>query len=239
MIEKRSYDIIAENAITWRLKLNQRKISYWHCLQNAAKAELYNDWLTESPDYLPLKYRPKINESDSDFLLQMKSEEAHQKYIDDIDLMYEYSYQHEEKILEIEADVKTVIEEWTASEEEISCIQQIWTAEVKKNEKIFQQLWKKRLDFLLKKKREEEEEDDTRFINEEQEKEIKKRSNLKRNRFKIRWKNNRSPARRSQEDSRRQPPSRRGTPDFPGRNHDNWRLDCTTNEIAPLQADQT
>ena len=198
MIEKRSHDIIAENAITWRLKLNQRKISYWHCLQNAAKAELYNDWLTESPDYLPLKYRPKINESDSDFLLQMKSEEAHQKYIDDIDLMYEYSYQHEEKILEIEADVKTVIEEWTASEEEISCIQQIWTAEVKKNEKISQQLWKRRLDFLLKKKREEEEHDDTRFINEEQEKEIKKRSHLKRNRFKIRWKNNRSPARRSQ-----------------------------------------
>lgn len=239
MIEKRSHDIIAENAITWRLKLNQRKISYWHCLQNAAKAELYNDWLTESPDYLPLKYRPKINESDSDFLLQMKSEEAHQKYINDIDLMYEYSYQHEEKILEIEDDVKTVIEEWTTSEEEISCIQQIWTAEVKKNEKISQQLWKKRLDFLLKKKREEEEQDDTRFINEEQEKEIKRRSHLKRNRFKIRWKSNRPPARRSQEDSRRQPQSRRGTPDSPGRNHDNWRLDCTTSEIATLQADQT
>ena len=120
-----------------------------------------------------------LNESDSDFLIQMKSEEAHQKYIDDIDLMYEYSYQHEEKILEIEADVKTMIEEWTASEEEISCIWQIWMAEVKKNEKISQQLWKNRLDFLLKKKREEEEQDDTRFINEEQEKEIKKRSHLK------------------------------------------------------------
>ena len=133
-----------------------------------------------------------------------------------------------------------MIEEWTASEEEISCIQQIWTAEVKKNEKISQQLWKKRLDFLLKKKREEGEQDDTRFINEQQEKEIKKRSHLKRNRFKFGWKNNRSPARRSQEGSRRQPSLQRGTPDFPGRNHDNWRLDCTyTNEIATLQADQT
>ena len=58
----------------------------------------------------------------------MKSEEAHQKYLNDIDLMYEYSYQHEEKIFEIEADLKNVIDEWTLSEEENICIQNIWTA---------------------------------------------------------------------------------------------------------------
>ena len=239
-IEKRCHEIIAENAITWKLKLNQRKISYWHCLQDSAKAEQYNNWLTESPDYLPLKYRPKINETDSDFLLQMKSEKAHQKYINDLDLIYEYLYQHEEKIPEIEADVKTVIEEWTLGEEENSCIQDIWTAEVKKNEKISQQLWKKRSDFLLKKKREEEERADTRFIDEEKEKEITKKSHLKRNRFKIRWKNKRSPARKSQDDSRRQLQSRRRTPRFSDTstsNHDNWRLDCTTN--TTLKADQT
>ena len=92
----------------------------------------------------------------------------------------------------------------------------------------------------MKKKREEEERDDTRFIDEEKEKEITKKSHLKRNRFKIRWKKKRSPARRSQDDSRRQLQSRRRTPEFSGRstsNHDNWRLDCTTN--TTLKADQT
>ena len=67
MIEKKCYQIIEENAIIWKERMNQRKIVHWHCLQNAAKAQLYNDWVTESPDYLPLKYRPKINENDSDF----------------------------------------------------------------------------------------------------------------------------------------------------------------------------
>ena len=56
-------------------------------------------------------------------------------------------------MLQIEADIKTVIDEPILSEEENICIQDIWTAEVKKNDKISQQLWRKRLEFLLKKKK--------------------------------------------------------------------------------------
>ena len=185
-IEKKCKQIIAENSIIWKKRMNQRKISYWHCLQNALKAELYKDWQTNSPDYLPLKYRPKVNATDSDLILLMKSEEAEQKYADEIDTMLHYSHQHEERVLEIDEEVKTDIDGWSFSEEEQSCLLDLWTAEARKNETISQHLWDKRLDFLTKKKIEEEEMQNVRFINEEQEIMIQKRSYLKRNRFKIR-----------------------------------------------------
>ena len=147
-IEKKCKQIIAENSIIWKKRMNQRKISYWHCLQNASKAELYKDWQTNSPDYLPLKYRPKVNATDSDLILLMKSEEAEQKYADEIDTMLHYSHQHEERVLEIDEEVKTDIDGWSFSEEEQSCLLDLWTAETRKNEIISQHLWDKSLDFL-------------------------------------------------------------------------------------------
>ena len=149
-------------------------------------------------------------------------------------LMYQYSHQHEEKILEIEAEIKATIGEWTESEEENSCIQDLWTAEAKKNEQISLQLWYKRLDFLVKMKQEEEETDNIRFINDEQEEEMKKRSYLKKNRFKIRRKFNRPTA--ISHDDKRQEGQRRKSQMYSDRStpgyHDNWRLGlmCSTED---------
>ena len=202
--------------------MNQRKISYWHCLQNASKAELYKDWQTNSPDYLPLKYRPKVNATDSDLILLLKSEEAEQKYADEIDIMRHYSRQHEERVLEIDEEIKTDIDGWSFSEEEQSCLLELWSAETRKNEIISQQLWDKRLDFLTKKKKEEEEMQNVRFIDEEQEVMMQKRSYLKRNRFKIRNNKNRQTISRHHDLQDRRDDQSRGAR-IAHSYHDNWR----------------
>ncbi|MCP4458234.1 MAG: hypothetical protein GY816_09465 [Cytophagales bacterium] len=229
IIKEECRKVIAANIIVWKEKMNERKISFWHYLQNAAKAELYEMWLLDSPDYLPLKYRPKINEKDSDMLLQMKSEEAQQKYTDDIDLMCEYSQQHEERVQKIDSEIKNLINEWTFSEEENSGILEIWAAEVKNNEQISYQLWNKRSNFLLKKKREEEENDSTRFIDDKKETEMKRMSYLKKNRFKMRKKHaNPFPEKahlyhEEIEWTRLTAAYRDNSTGY----HDNWRQDCT------------
>ena len=215
-----------ENLIIWKEKMNRRKIRYWHCLQNAAKAQLYESWLEESPNYLPLKYRPKINENDSELLLTMKSEEAQRKYEEDIDLMYHYSNHHEEEVLKIESEMTALIDGWTESETHKSGTLEIWRKETLQNEKISKQLWDKRRHFLEKKKLEEEREEDTRFVNEEQAKAIEERSYLKRNRFKISRRRGRPTMNTGyQRKTRWDNNPVHSTENF-GRNHDNWRSMC-------------
>ena len=157
----------------------------------------------------------------------MKSEEVQQKYHDDIDLMHQYSHEHEENMWQIEEEMKATIQEWTESEEEIACIQDLWTTEARKNEKISLQLWYKRLEFLAKKKKEEEETENIRFINDEQEEDMKKKSYLKRNRFRVR-RNYRRPATRSSNNDKGQVVQVRRSRLYSDRHtqryHDNWRL---------------
>ena len=65
-----------ENSVKWKDIMNRRKKSYWHCLQNFKKADLYSNWVQDSPSYLPLKYRVKVNSSDSETATQHKIEAA-------------------------------------------------------------------------------------------------------------------------------------------------------------------
>ena len=180
--------IIEDNSLVWNRKINKRKIDFWHCLQNGAKAELYDEWLTESPNYLPLKYRPKINENDTEILLEIKSNQAQEKYVQDIKLMQHYSKQHEVKVRNNDSEMAELVEEWTDSEKHRRGIIKIWEEKCRQNAQYSQQLWTKRSEFLQKKKMEDENDNAFRFVTEEQETLIKERSLMKRSRFKIRRK---------------------------------------------------
>ena len=78
------------NSVFWSDTLNKRKKSYCKCLQNERKSKLYEKWIEDYPQYLPLKYRPRLNPSDSPVLVQQKLASSRQKYVDDIDLMKRY-----------------------------------------------------------------------------------------------------------------------------------------------------
>ena len=46
-------------SLQWTQSMNQRKKSYSNFVKNYRKAQLYKDWIESSPDFLPLKYKPK------------------------------------------------------------------------------------------------------------------------------------------------------------------------------------
>ena len=149
--------LIQGHEITWKRLINNRAISYWHGLQNYEKARLYQEWIEFCPDYLPLKYRPRVNESDNELAISQKLAAAMTRYQDDIALMTTYSVQHEDKVEEYELEAKALIEEMAEGQEDIvSALTDIWRDQCAINMAKSRQLWQKREDFLNKKKFEEE-----------------------------------------------------------------------------------
>ena len=116
----------------------------------------------------------------------MKSKQARIKYSEDIQLMRQYSDQHGKKTLTIDNEMDSTIGSWTNSEEHKKRLQVIWEEECRQNAQLSQQLWLRRETFLRSKKKEGEEKENANFITETEETIIKRRSNMKRNRFKIR-----------------------------------------------------
>ena len=157
MTEKMCEQLIQGHEISWTRLVNNRAISYWHGLQNYEKARLYREWIEFCPDYLPLKYRPRVNESDNELAIDQKLAAAMTRYQDDIALMTTYSEQHEEKVEEYEREAETLIEEMAEGQEDIvSALTDIWRDRCAINMAKSRQLWQKREDFLNKKKFEEE-----------------------------------------------------------------------------------
>ena len=96
-----------DNQILWSDTMNARKRSFWKYMQNKSKEELYRSWIQESPEYLPLKYRPRVNPTDDEKVIQQKITSSRQKYAEDITLMASYAEGHAQKT----ASLDTVIAE--------------------------------------------------------------------------------------------------------------------------------
>ena len=164
-----------ENSVKWRDIMNRRKKSYWHCLQNFKKADLYSNWVQESPSYLPLKYRVKVNSSDSETATQHKIEAAKSRYRGDIELMYQYSSEHEENANNADECAHTLIHDMTKSETHRTILRNYWEEEVVMNENISTQIWEKRHNFLVSRKNDEEQEKGHLFLADNQLKKVERR----------------------------------------------------------------
>ena len=168
------------NSVIWKETMNERKKSFWHGTQNFGKAKLYTGWIEDSPEYLPLKYRPKVNTSDSQITIDQKVILAKIKYRDEIKLLYQYSEDHDLKVLEVDSHMNEIIENITSSELHRNVLLQMWAEETEINENISRQLWTKRLEFLKRKKEEEEASGTSRTIDENSQiPQIKKRDKFK------------------------------------------------------------
>ena len=157
--------------------MSARKIGYWHCIQNFSKAQLYDEWCKSCPEFLPLKYRPKINPTDPPMVLEKKIEEAATRYRDDIELMYQYALDHEYKVNETDSYMTQAIQDMTDSEACQSHLQNMWREEAAANEQLSRDLWDKRKKFLETKKAEEEEQNNYQTVQQ-----IKPRFNKTKNR---------------------------------------------------------
>ena len=103
--------------VVWKEAMNARKTGFWHSLQNYEKAQLYTEWIDNSPEYLPLKYRPKVNASDGHLAVEQKVNTAKAKYRDDISLMMHHSDNHDEIVKSVDVQIQEVIIAITESED--------------------------------------------------------------------------------------------------------------------------
>ena len=136
--------------------MNKRKQACWNAIHNSEKADLYEEWINKSPNFIPLKYRPKKHENELPEITTRRISEAKFKYKNDVDNMRTYAQRHLDKLIEMDEKMARIIEHSSTSEEETSLMDKWWANDVQKNFTISLQLWQKRKKFLERKKNEEE-----------------------------------------------------------------------------------
>ena len=134
--------------------MNQRKKSYSNFVKNYRKAQLYKDWMESSPDFLPLKFKPKRVPGEIPSYTNAKIAEAKQRYYNDVNLMLEYSKIHQARAKATDKSMLELIKNSCENEDEISTLSQIWKDETTENEMRAAQAWLKTERFLTKKKHE-------------------------------------------------------------------------------------
>ena len=141
-------------ALQWTQCLNQRKKFYNNFVKNYRKAHLYSDWMESSPDFLPLKYKPKRVPGEISSYTDAKIAEARQRYKNDVNLMLEYSQIHQARVTTIDKTMHQLIESTCRNEEEASTLTHIWKDETSEQEMRAAQTWLKTERFLSRKKHE-------------------------------------------------------------------------------------
>lgn len=147
--------------LKWDDALKNRDKFYRNFIKNEKKSELYKDWTTNSPEYLPLKYRPKRIPGETPTFTEARINEAKLKYTNDCTLMKEYASTHKERFLKHDDEMKTEFRQLSENEDQYSMLIEQWTRETKKNESRAHQLWSRNETFLKKKKHEDEQSSNT------------------------------------------------------------------------------
>ena len=142
--------------LQWTQSLNDRKKFYRNFVKNYRKSTLYKQWIQESPDFIPLKYKPKRIPGEIPTLTAAKIEEAKRRYKNDVDAMTEYSKIHQARVTKIDSEMKQLISQSCEDEEQATTLQEMWREETLEQEDMAAQLWLKTERFLNKKKHDDE-----------------------------------------------------------------------------------
>ena len=151
--------------LTWSDNLRQRSKAFANFIKSKEKAELYENWLTESPDYLPLKFRPKTIAGNNTTIADLRMKEAKSAYKSEVQILRTYALTHENRVHEIDQQMKLAIEDIAEiTENDKSALLEWWKKETSEKEDLDRQRWQKRAAFLTKKKQEAEENSVTMFV---------------------------------------------------------------------------
>ena len=133
--------------------LNERKKFYSNFVKNHNKARLYREWMESSPEFLPLKYKPKRIPGEIPSHTKAKVSEAKHRYKNDVNLMMEYSRIHQARVVAADKKMHQLIIDSCKNEEELAAaLAQIWADETSEQEMRAVQGWTKIERFLNKKK---------------------------------------------------------------------------------------
>lgn len=131
----------------WNDSLQKRKMTYYNKLQNEEKANIFEEYLAKDPPYIPdiCKEKDVVGQTSEEWL-KMKKEKEISNTKHNIDRMRVFAKHHEEKLEEIDA---TIIENFEHQTEEVkNKIKKIWQTEVKVEENVSRDIWKKKKEFL-------------------------------------------------------------------------------------------
>ena len=151
----------SQNSLRWNDNLNKRKQGYWNFIKNQKKSELYDIWRAETPNYLPLKYRPKRVNDEIPEYTQSRITEAKLKYGNEIIIMKAYAKNHQRKYKDLDQSMMEIIYDLTDNDEERRKLIEIWEKDVRKQEEHSNQLWFKKEKFLKDKKHEDQQNGDS------------------------------------------------------------------------------
>ena len=157
-VKEECHKVKSTMQVTWKDTMNYRKKAFWHSLQNYGKAKLYTEWIEHtSPDYLPLKYRPRVNDTDYSEATENKIEAAEKRYHEDVNLMQQYHEEHAAKVKILDREMETTIYDKAETVNHAQILLNMWYEETEINEAISEELWQKRRQFLNSKRLQEEE----------------------------------------------------------------------------------
>ena len=143
-----------EIAFQWDQMRKSRKRCYWNVFKNKAKSELYKEWQSNSPDFLPLKYRPKIVGNEPPDITIRRLDEARLRYINDTQIMLSYSDIHSDRVQEIDKKAFAIIASISKNENEKQQIFRSWKQDAATDEALSRDSWSRHEAFLRRKKHE-------------------------------------------------------------------------------------
>ena len=95
----------------WCQAHNQRKKFYNNFVKNYRKHNLHKDLMATSPDFLPLKYKPKRIPGEIASHTTAKIMEAKQPYSNEVNLMLGYSKVHQTKVTAVDEGIGQLIKD--------------------------------------------------------------------------------------------------------------------------------
>ena len=140
----------------WADLQKQRSKYFRNFVKNEKKAALYNSWIENSPNYLPLKYRPKRIPGEIRPYTDARVKEARQKYHNDCQLLQQYAQIHEARFKELDTEARQMINKWADTSDQDEMLSNMWKEETEANEARAQDTWNRNERFLKRKKYEDE-----------------------------------------------------------------------------------
>ena len=138
----------------WKDLLNRRSLTFEHYHKCLEKAKLYEEWITTSPEYIPLKFRPKAIVGNNKTVEKLRVEDAKKTYRTDVQLLMTYAASHQERIQATDELIVSAMKEHTEDESHIELLKQWWEKDVSEKEGVAKERWQKRKQFLIEKKEE-------------------------------------------------------------------------------------
>ena len=138
----------------WNQKLKNFASAIFNKTKCEEKAELYKKWIEDTPDYLPLKFRPIKLKNGNPSVETIRMKDAQHTYRSEVQSLLAYAESHNSKIQLIQQEMKCIIEASTDIIMQQDALLRIWNHECEVKQETSLSRWANRKKFLIEKREE-------------------------------------------------------------------------------------